>query len=252
MTAREPFFGKGIRHTRGVSHKVTMPSAFILHGFVRDAAEHSMPVIGVKKLIRALFRGCISIPLQWISRGLLWVWGWQVLGAPPDEPKYVLVAAPHTSLWDAVVMLALACYFRVRVYWMAKDSLFVGPFGWFLKATGGVPINRDTPLGVVEEMVRQFHKNEHFVLLISPEGTRKRRDYWKSGFYRIAIAAKVPIVSGIMDWEKKESGLVDTYRPTGDIHEDMDHLRAIYTPATGLHPERYGPCRLREEDPEPA
>jgi len=201
-------------------------------------------------MIGAFARGCISIPLQWTSRVVLKVWGWKPVGTPPAEPKYVLLAAPHTSNWDAVVMLALACYFRVRVHWMVKGSVFVGPFGWFLKATGGVPIDRSTAHGLVEQMIERFRQSENFVLLVPPEGTRTKGDYWKSGFYHIALGAEVPIVSGVMDWGKKESGLADMFRPTGHVQTDMDHLRAVYASATGLHPERYTPCRLRVEDTE--
>jgi 1-acyl-sn-glycerol-3-phosphate acyltransferase len=199
----------------------------------------------------AFFRGFISIPLQLTSRVLLWFWGWKPLGTPPAEPKYVLLAAPHTSNWDAVVMLTLACYFRVRVHWMVKSSVFVGPLGWFLKATGGVPIDRSEAHGVVEQMIEQFRQRERFVLLIPPEGTRSKRDYWKSGFYHIALGADVPIVSGVMDWGRKESGFADVFTPTGHVQTDMDHLRAVYATAIGLHPELYTSCRLREEDREP-
>ena len=199
-------------------------------------------------MIGAFLRGCISIPLHWLSRVVLKVWGWKVLGTAPKEPKYILLAAPHTSNWDAIVMLALACYYRIRVYWMVKHSVFVGPFGWFLKAIGGVPINRRAAHGIVQQMIERFQQNERYILLIPPEGTRSKAKYWKSGFYHIALGADVPIVSGTMDWAKKESGLVDTCRLTGRVQDDMDHLRAIYSHISARYPQDYSPCRIREED----
>ncbi len=201
-------------------------------------------------MIGAFFRACISIPLQLAARVVLKVWGWKPVGTLPAEPKYVLLAAPHTSTWDGVVMLALACYYRIRVHWMVKSSVFVGPFGWFLKATGGVPIDRSTAHGMVEQMIERFRQKEHLALLVPPEGTRTKKKYWKSGFYHIALGADVPIVSGVMDWGRMEAGIADTFKPTGDVKTDMDHLRAVYATATGLHPELYTACRLPAEDAE--
>ena len=175
----------------------------------------------------------LSIPLSMAAKAVLWVCGWKILGKTPDEPRYVMLAAPHTSNWDGIVMITLACYYRIRAYWMVKHSLFVGPFGWFLRLIGGVPINRSAAHGVIDAMVTQFNERDRFALLIPPEGTRSRTRCWKSGFYHIATRADVPVVSGLMDWRKKEAGIVDVYHLTGDVKKDMDHFRSIYGDATG-------------------
>lgn len=199
-------------------------------------------------MLGAFVRGCISIPLQLTARIVLKLWGWTPVGTTPTDPQYVMLAAPHTSNWDAVIMLAMASYYRIRIRWLVKSAWLVGPLGWFLKATGAIGIDRSAAHGVVDQMIAQFGKDEPLILLVPPEGTRGKKDHWKSGFYRIAVGAKVPIVSGIMDWKKKETGIADIFMPTGNLKADMDHLRSIYDPATGRHPALYTPCRLREED----
>ncbi len=173
--------------------------------------------------------------LHGVSLALLKVLGWRTEGAAPDAPKYVVIAAPHTTNWDLPLGLLLAFPFRIRANWMGKDSLFRGPFGALFKWLGGVPIDRSKPHGVVAQMVEAFREHDKFVLIIAPEGTRKSVLYWRSGFYHIARGANVPIVLGFIDYARKAGGVGPIITPSGDIEADMEQIRAFYVNVTGKH-----------------
>jgi 1-acyl-sn-glycerol-3-phosphate acyltransferase len=147
-------------------------------------------------------------------------------------------------------MLAFAFIYDIPVRWMGKHTLFKPPFGPFMKMLGGMPIVRHRPGGIVEQMVEAFEENDELVLMVPAEGTRSYVDYWKSGFYRIAVAADVPVVLSYLDFSRKEGGIGPALKMTGDIRADMDRIRAFYAGKTGLRPENVGVIRLREEDVE--
>lgn len=176
--------------------------------------------------------------------------GWKVDGGRPPIDRYVIIAAPHTSNWDMPFMLAFAFIYDIPVRWMGKHTLFKPPFGPFMKMLGGMPIVRHRPGGIVEQMVEAFEENDELVLMVPAEGTRSYVDYWKSGFYRIAVAADVPVVLSYLDFSRKEGGIGPALKMTGDVHADMDRIRAFYAGKTGLRPENVGVIRLREEDVE--
>jgi 1-acyl-sn-glycerol-3-phosphate acyltransferase len=112
---------------------------------------------------------------------------------------------------------------------------------------GGVPVDRRSRNNAVQQMVAEFDKRDSLALMITPEGTRSRAEYWKSGFYHIATEANVPIVLGLLDFKKRVGGLFEAVIPSGDICADMDRIRAFYTDASGKYPQDFGPVRLREE-----
>lgn len=174
--------------------------------------------------------------------------GWKWEGERPDEPKMVLIAAPHTSNWDLPHMLAFAFIFDVPLSWMGKHSLFRGPGKWLFSALGGVPVDRRAPQGLVAQVAEVFASRERMVLAVPPEGTRGRAEYWKSGFYHIAVAAEVPILMGFLDFGRKRGGYGPLLWPSGDIKADMDEIRAFYSDKQGRYPEDFGPIRLRVED----
>ena len=183
-----------------------------------------------------------------IGRFVLAVSGWRIDGGAPATKKLVMIAAPHTSNWDFVYMTAIAFVLDIKIYWMGKKSLFRFPLGMFFRAVGGIPIDRSKSNNMVDQMVQEMDQRERFFLVVPAEGTRQRRDYWKSGFYHIARGAGVPIALGFLDFYRKCGGIGPLLHPTGDIQADMDRIRAFYADVKGKHPERFTPPRLREED----
>jgi len=177
---------------------------------------------------------------SWLARFVMRAMGWRIAGEPPDMPKYVLIAAPHTSNWDFMIMLALDFAFKIRCVWMGKDSIFRGHLGPFYRRMGGIPIDRSSRSNVVEQAVRAFQHNERMVLAIPPEGTRKRTDRWKTGFYYIALEANVPLVFGFIDFEHKTAGFGPTLMPSGDIEADVAIIQDFYKDIKGKFPENFG------------
>ena len=183
-----------------------------------------------------------------VGKLILWMMGWKKSGEFPDFKKYVIIAGPHTSNWDGLLMLSFAAVYDLPIKWMVKDSLIKGPMGWFLKMMGAVPINRRSSHNVVEQMAKRFEDTDSLFLAVPPEGTRGYRDYWKSGFYFIAKEANVPIVMSFLDYSKKEGGVGGYLIPSDDLKADMDKLRAFYGTKQGLYPKKVSRIRLRAED----
>ena len=174
--------------------------------------------------------------VRWFSIVFLWISGWRATGCLPDAPKYVLIAAPHTSNWDLPYMLFVAFVLRVKIYWMGKDAIFRWPFRGLFKWLGGIPIDRSQANNVVDQSIAQFEKNDRLALTVPPAGTRKRVLNWKTGFYHIANGAGVPIVMGFLDYKQKVGGLGPALQPTGDIEADMETIRSFYMDISGKYP----------------
>lgn len=184
---------------------------------------------------------------QTIGRAILRLAGWAFEGPTPTARRYVLIAAPHTSNWDFVYMMAMAWALDIRLSWMGKASLFVFPLGPLFKALGGLPIRRDLPGRLVEQSVARFDAADGLVLAVPAEGTRGQGSTWRSGFYHIARLAEVPIVLGYLDYRRKRGGLGPEVRTSGDVRADMDRIRAFYADKTGRHPSKFTTPRLAEE-----
>jgi 1-acyl-sn-glycerol-3-phosphate acyltransferase len=174
--------------------------------------------------------------------------GWQVHIQQPPPARCVIVGAPHTSGWDLPLTLLLMLVAGLRLRWIGKDTLFRGPIGWLLLRLGGIPVNRRSRENFVEQMVAAFRANEELMIAILPEGTRRNAQYWKTGFYYIALGGGVPIVLGYADYRRRVVGLGPVFHPTGDIQADFAIIRAFYTGITGKHPERQGTIQLRQAD----
>jgi 1-acyl-sn-glycerol-3-phosphate acyltransferase len=187
--------------------------------------------------------------LRWLGRLLLKVAGWRIEGEAPTTPRYVLIAAPHTSNWDLVLMLLCGMAFGIWPSWVGKDTLFRPPFGFLLRALRGIPVDRRSPQNRVEQLAALFGTRERLVLAIPPEGTRSSGERWRSGFYFVARAASVPVCLGYLDYSRKRGGLGPMLVPTGDLGADMDVVRAFYADKRGRFPEKQGPIRLAAEDP---
>jgi len=182
-----------------------------------------------------------------LGRTVLRITRWRAEGSAPNQPKYVLIAAPHTSNWDLLYLLALSFQLGVKVSWLGKDSLFRGPMGFVLRRFGGVPVPRGKRSGMVESLAEEFDRSESLVIVVPPEATRGDTDHWKSGFYRIAVAARVPIVCGFLDYGRRIGGFGQVVWPSGDPNADMAIFRAFYADKQGKFPEQVGEIRLREE-----
>lgn len=171
--------------------------------------------------------------------------GWTAVGEVPRTG--VLVGAPHTSNWDFVMMLLVMWRGGVAPRVLVKQELFVGPLGPLLRWLGGLPLDRDNPAGVVRELIREARSGRPFLLILAAEGTRTRGEYWKSGFWRIARSAKLPIALAFIDGPTRTTGFGPTITATDDVVADMDKVRAFYRDKRGIHPERRTEPRLREE-----
>ncbi len=173
------------------------------------------------------------------------IWGWRVDVDPALPKKCVVVGAPHTSNMDLFAGFLMMLSAPVRLHWLGKDSLFRFPLvGGILKATGGIPVNRRERTNFVEQMAKRFEEAESLRLTIAPSGTRKKTDHWKTGFYHIAVAAKVPLAYGYVDYGRKVVGISRGMMPTGDIEADMEHIRAFYADIEGKFPANKSDIRL--------
>ena len=176
-----------------------------------------------------------------IGRALLRLFGWRVEGELPPLKKYVLIGAPHTTNWDFVLMLLFGLALGFRPSWMGKHTLFRRPVGGLMRRMGGIPINRSAAHNVVAQAVAAFEAHEQLVLLIPPEGTRRRAPRWKSGFYHIARGAGVPIVLGYVDFARKRGGIGPTLMPTDEMEADLQRIAAFYADKRGKFPENESP-----------
>ncbi len=176
--------------------------------------------------------------IRWMSILLLKISRWHTEGKLPNIPKFVMIAAPHTSNWDFPIMMFIAFKLKAKLYWMGKDTIFKKPFGYLFKWLGGIPIDRSRSQNVVEQMVEKFSEMDRLILTIPPSGTRKRVEKWKSGFYHIAYGANVPVVLGFLDFGSKTGGIGPVVALSGDIEQDMKDIRAFYSDIEGKYSEK--------------
>ena len=183
----------------------------------------------------------ISRMLQAIAKAILKIGGWEMVGELPAEKRAVVIAAPHTSNWDGFWALVYKVAVQLDIHFFAKRSLFWFPLNILLGALGGVPLDRKRAGSAVDQAIEMFSSNESYYFGLAPEGTRSRVDHWKSGFYRIAEGAEVPIVLGFLDYGKRQIGIGPTLRLSGDWHRDLDFCRDFYANIAGRWPEKAGP-----------
>jgi len=176
----------------------------------------------------------LSAALSLLARGVLRAGGWQVIGTLPEQRKYVLIGAPHTSNWDFPLMLLAVLKIGMDVHWLGKNSLFRAPFGGIMRWFGGIAVDRSRANNLVSQMVAQFHARHELVILIPPEGTRAKVERWKSGFYYVAAGAEVPILLGFIDASRKQLGFGPLFYPTGDYDADLREIQRFYRDKKGL------------------
>lgn len=180
-----------------------------------------------------------SLPSRLFRKALVWLYhrnGWTASGIVPEPRKFVLIAAPHTSNWDFLNFIGLTDDLGITPHFMAKKSLFRWPWKNFMLDMGGVPVDRSGNQNYVQAMIDEFAKRTEFMLTIAPEGTRGAVRKWKTGFYHIAVGAKVPLVVGMMDYAKKTGGLGPAIWPTGDFKADMAKVAELYATVTPKYP----------------
>ena len=190
--------------------------------------------------------GRVNIVLHLIGVAILKILGWKVEGRVPDAPKYVVIVAPHTSNWDYPIALMISWKFRMKGAWFGKSQIFKWPLLCrFFRKTGGIPVDRTRHQGLVGQAVQVFKERDALVLAIAPEGTRAKVDYWKAGFYHIALEANVPIALGYLDFKRKAGGFGPLYQPTGDVDKDLAFISDFFDTITPRHPDRRSAVRFR-------
>jgi len=173
------------------------------------------------------------------GRFMMRLGGWSFEGAVPSIPKMVIIVAPHTSNWDFPTGLWAKFALRMKASFLGKHTLFWWPFGVFLRSIGGVAVDRSKAAGITEDSARAFEESDKLILVVAPEGTRSRSEKWKSGFYRIAVAAGVPVLIVAFDYSRKVIRLGPLFSPTGDYEKDLPEIRSHYDRAMALRPENY-------------
>lgn len=182
-----------------------------------------------------------------ISKLYAWLFGWKVIGEEPEERKAIGIIAPHTSNWDVLLMFVMANCMRLKSNWLAKDNLLKPPFGFLFRALGAIPVDRASSQNVVDQVADIFANTDQLYLAVAPDGTRKKTDYWRTGFYWMALKAEVPVVLMYIDYAKKEVGFGDQFYVTGDIEKDFQRFKAFYDQVTPKHPALRSDVRLRDD-----
>lgn len=167
------------------------------------------------------------------------VLGWKTRVTVPDDDKYIICAAPHTSNWDFLIgKLFYAAIGRDTGFMMKKEWFFF-PLGALLRYMGGIPVYRSKKTSLVEQVAKEFGERKTFHLAITPEGTRSRNANWKKGFYHIAMKAKVPIILIGIDYKIKTIVAEKMIMPTGDIEKEMMEIKQYFTQFTGKNPDNF-------------
>jgi 1-acyl-sn-glycerol-3-phosphate acyltransferase len=192
-------------------------------------------------------------PMQWFCRLLLPLIGWRVEGRLPDLTKFVIIVYPHTSNWDLPIGLICAYAIGLLSEWpygfMVKDSALKWPIiGRIVRRLGGIGINRSATLNAVQQMAEVFRRADRLFVAITPEGTRKKTPYLKSGFYHIARTANIPIVLAYLDYKRRAGGLGPAILPTADVEADLERIRHFYARVTPLYPEQTGEIKFKANE----
>ena len=171
--------------------------------------------------------------LRLLGRAMLALLGWRIEGEIPDRPRFVVAVAPHTSNWDFVVGAAAMFALDLRLTFLGKHTLFVGPFGAVLRWMGGVPGDRGAPHGVVGEALAAFARSPRLVMAIAPEGTRRRVERFRTGFLHIARGAGVPVVLAALDYRARRVRLGPAIEVGPDIEAERERIEAHFANVPG-------------------
>lgn len=184
--------------------------------------------------------------LRWCGRLTLWLLRWRVEGEPP-QPPCVLIVAPHTSSWDAVILSAVRFQVGVPVAFLAKRELFRGIWGRFVRRIGGIAVDRGELNAAATAAIDLLRTSRRVVLTLFPEGSRRRQDGWAAGFHVIAREAGVPVAMALLNYERRVVRFGPVFEPAEDVDDDMPGIRAFFEDGHGRIPEHATPVRLRSE-----
>lgn len=187
--------------------------------------------------------------LRKFAQLLMRIGGWTGVRGDLDAPKAVLIAAPHTSNWDGFWALTYKVAFDLDVHFFAKHSLFWFPLGNLLRWLGGIDLDRSRAGSAVDQAIAMFNESDSFYFGLAPEGTRRKTRYWKSGFYRIAVGAGVPIYLGFLDFGNKRVGIGPKIELSGDQDADLAVIREFYKGIEGRHPEKTSAIVFKQRRP---
>mgnify|MGYP002396386211 CR=1 FL=1 len=187
-----------------------------------------------------------NIILYWFATLYFRLIGWKVIGHLPPDRKMIVTAGPHTANLDGWLMVMTAWALRIQLKWMVKAELTRGPLGFLVRAAGGVGIDRKASYNTVDQVINAFNEADDLLLAVAPEGTRRKLDHWKTGFYWMADGADVPIFIARLDYGRKVVNLSHPpVHTTGDIDADMQIIFDAYSDVTAKHPEKVSEMRLR-------
>ena len=179
--------------------------------------------------------------MRWLAKFIYFkILGWKVVGntniSKDSVKKAIIIAAPHTSWHDFYIGVLLRKVLNIKTNFVGKKELFVGPLGWYLRAIGGSPIDRQAKENKVVAIAELFNQHEEFRMALAPEGTRKKVKEWRTGFYYIAKKANVPIIMFTLDFGKKQNKISEPFYPTDDKEADFKFMRQFYDGVVGKVP----------------
>ena len=183
-------------------------------------------------------RGSRSKILRIIARFGINISGWTIRGNVPDEERIVIIAAPHTSNWDFILAMLAIFGLNIKVRWLGKHSIFKPGFKKFFEWLGGIPVYRDNPTSLIENVVNIVKKERSIVIAMTPEGTRKKVKRWKTGFLRIAKQTHSKILLISIDAPTKSIEIGNIFNPTGNSEEDLAYIQKYYSTFRGINPQK--------------
>lgn len=163
-----------------------------------------------------------------VSKFILKILGWSIINEVKLPKKAIIIAAPHTSNWDFLIARCYTYATKIKVNYLIKSELFYPILGSLIKMNGGIPVYRDNKNKLVDQVVKRFNEEDNFIIAISPEGTRKKVDKWKTGFYYIALKANIPVCLFKMDYKSKELGFFNSINLKGDFKNEMQFIEDQY------------------------
>jgi 1-acyl-sn-glycerol-3-phosphate acyltransferase len=181
-----------------------------------------------------------------LATRMLGAFGWRVEWTPPPQQKGVVIIYPHTSNWDFILGVLARAVLQLRMHWVGKHTLFKWPFNGFMRWLGGIPVDRAHTKGLVEQLKTEVDRYPQMFITMTPEGTRSRTEFWKSGFYHIALGLNVPLGLATFNYSKRIVDLTHWIMLTGDIERDMEAIRNVYRDSHGRWPALAGPIRFKE------
>jgi len=176
---------------------------------------------------------------KYLSGFILWLAGWKLDIRVPSDKKYVIIVAPHTSNWDFIIGKLVSWVAGIKPKVLVKKEAFNVVSRPFILMWGGIPVDRSNTADLLEQVFKLFEENDEFALSLTPEGTRKRNPNWKTGFYRIAVKASVPIYLAYIDYGTRQAGFHQKYVPTGDMDLDIKKIKSYYKDMKGKYPDRF-------------